>query len=45
LTRYAEITSAFPEYELGEAVFELKMAPKDQEKAMDLYANLTVFLE
>ena len=45
LTRYAEITSAFPEYELGEAVFELKMVPKDQEQAADLYSNLTVFLD
>lgn len=44
LTRYADITSAFPEYELGEAIYELKLVPVDQKKAESLYANITVLL-
>jgi len=44
LTRYADITSAFPDYKLGEATYELKLIPVDQEKADELYANITVLL-
>jgi HlyD family secretion protein len=44
LTHYADITSAFPDYELGEATYELKLIPAVQEKANELYANITVLL-
>jgi len=44
LTSYANITSAFPDYKLGEATYELKLVPVDQEKANALYANITVLL-
>lgn len=43
LTRYADITSAFPDYELGESTYELKIVPEDQ-SANTLYANITVLL-
>jgi HlyD family secretion protein len=45
LTHYADITSAFPEYQLGEATYELKLIPVNQEKANELYANITVLLQ
>lgn len=45
LTHYADITSAFPDYQLGEATYELKLVPTDQEKANELYANITVLLQ
>lgn len=44
LTRYADVTSAFPEYQLGEATYEIKIVPLDQTKANDLYTNITVLL-
>jgi HlyD family secretion protein len=44
LTHYADITTAFPEYQLGESTYELKLIPTDQEKAGKLYANMTVLL-
>ncbi|MFB9053832.1 HlyD family secretion protein [Formosa undariae] len=43
LTHYADITSAFPDYELGEATYELKIVPEGT-TANDLYANITVLL-
>ncbi len=43
LTRYADITSAFPDYELGEATYELKIVPEGT-TANELYANITVLL-
>jgi len=44
LTRYADITSAFPDYQLGESIYELKLIPVDENKANELYANFTVLL-
>ena len=44
LTRYANITSAFPDYELGESTYELKIIPLDPNSANELYANITVLL-
>ena len=44
LTRYADITSAFPDYQLGESIYELKLIPIDENKANELYANFTVLL-
>ncbi len=43
LTRYANITSAFPEYEMGESIYELKALP--QNEVTDLLTNLTVLLK
>lgn len=45
LTNYADVTSAFPDYQLGEATYELKLIPTDQEKADELYSNMTVLLQ
>lgn len=44
LNRYADITSAFPDYQLGESIYELKLVPIDENKANELYANFTVLL-
>lgn len=44
LTQYADITSAFPDYQLGESTYELKLVPVDENKANELYANFTVLL-
>ena len=44
LTRYADITSAFPDYQLGESIYELKLIPVNENKANELYANFTVLL-
>ncbi|GAB1308322.1 biotin/lipoyl-binding protein [Urechidicola sp. KH5] len=45
LSHYADVTTAFPEYELGEAIYELKLIPNDVQKSNELYANLSVILE
>lgn len=45
LTQYANITSAFPDYELSESTYEVKFIPTSQEKANKLHANITVLLE
>mgnify|MGYP003636485764 CR=1 FL=1 len=45
LTRYADITSAFPDYELGESTYEIKVTPNNMEDAEHLYANITVLLQ
>ena len=44
LTRYADITSAFPDYELGESTYEIKIQPNHMKEADHLYANITVLL-
>ena len=44
LNSYADITTAFPDYELGEAIYELKLIPNDIEKSNELYANISVVL-
>lgn len=43
LNSYASLTSVFPEHDLGEAVYELKLVPIQTE--MDLFTNMTVLLE
>lgn len=45
LTRYAQITSAFPEYELGEAIYELKLVPVNNEEVSDWLTNITVIIK
>ncbi|MEN8186298.1 MAG: biotin/lipoyl-binding protein [Bacteroidota bacterium] len=44
LTHYADITSAFPEYQLGESTYELKLVPDNEEDLSSVYTNLTVLL-
>ncbi|MCT4646259.1 MAG: biotin/lipoyl-binding protein [Carboxylicivirga sp.] len=44
LTRYANITSAFPEYKLSESIYELKLQPLKSEDVSGLLSNLSVTL-
>jgi HlyD family secretion protein len=44
LTRYADVTTAYPDYKIEEAVYELKVLPIDQTVAEDLLTNATVTL-
>ncbi|HEX2846351.1 MAG TPA: biotin/lipoyl-binding protein [Chitinophagaceae bacterium] len=45
LTRYADITTAYPDYQLQDAVYEIKVQPKDMNKAKDILVNANVFLK
>jgi HlyD family secretion protein len=45
LTSYADRSTPFPNYELGEAIYEIKLLPVDVEKASKLYANSRVVLK
>ncbi|ADY50793.1 secretion protein HlyD family protein [Pseudopedobacter saltans DSM 12145] len=45
LTRYADITAAYPNYEIEEAIYELKIIPDNMKDADNLLANATVTLE
>jgi HlyD family secretion protein len=45
LARYADRTSSYPNYEIGESVFELKFSPVDSKATENLYNNCTVLLE
>ncbi|MGB0837182.1 MAG: HlyD family secretion protein [Flavobacteriaceae bacterium] len=44
LNHYADITTAFPEYKLGESVYELIISPKKNTNKEDLYVNMTVLM-
>lgn len=44
LAHYADITTAYPDYEMGEAIYEVKIMPKDENAAKELLANATVIL-
>lgn len=44
LTSYANRTTPFPEYELGEALYELKWKPVQTSAVSDLIANQTVLM-
>jgi len=44
LTSYASRTTPFPEYELGEALYELKWKPVQTSSVADLIANQTVLM-
>lgn len=44
LTRYADITAAYPNYDVEEAVYEIKILPDDPKAAEKLLANSTVML-
>lgn len=42
LTKYADITTAFPDYKPEEAVYELKVVPNQQEEVKDLLINANI---
>lgn len=45
LARYADITAAYPDYEIQESVYEIKIVPLQQEEAAGLLANALVLLD
>ncbi|WP_080780731.1 HlyD family secretion protein [Chryseobacterium phocaeense] len=45
LTRYADITTAYPDYQLQDAVYEIKVKPKDMNKAKGILVNANVILK
>ena len=45
LASYADKTSSYANYEMGESIYELKLVPIHPEDVKDLYANITVILE
>ncbi|MBI1780779.1 MAG: biotin attachment protein, partial [Sphingobacteriales bacterium] len=45
LARYADNTSTSPNYELGQATYELKVVAEDNSKAKALFQNSTVLLK
>ena len=45
LGAYANIATAYPDYELQESLFEIKISPIDIEQAKDLFTKTTVTLE
>lgn len=42
LTRYADITAAYPDYDIEQAVYEVKIVPDDLKAAEQLLANATI---
>lgn len=44
LTRYADITAAYPDYNVQEAVYEIKIVPEDLQIAEKLLVNATIVL-
>jgi HlyD family secretion protein len=45
LASYADKTSSYANYEMGESVYELKLVPLNPDDVKGLYANITVILE
>lgn len=45
LTRYADITTAYPDYQIQDAIYEIKVQPKDMSKVKDILVNATVLLK
>jgi HlyD family secretion protein len=45
LTRYADITTAYPDYQLQDAVYEIKVKPTDMNKAKGILVNANVILK
>ncbi|MCF3110042.1 biotin/lipoyl-binding protein [Niabella sp. CC-SYL272] len=45
LTRYADITTAYPDYQLQDAVYEIKVKPTDTTKAQNVLVNANVLLK
>lgn len=44
LAAYASITSSYPDYEMGESVYELRLEPESQAEVDSWYANTTVLI-
>lgn len=44
LTRYADVTTAYPDFQIEDAVYEIKIIPDDLKSAESLLANATVTL-
>lgn len=45
LPRYADITTAYPDYTIDDAIYELKIAPVDQQRSTELLYNATIRLD
>ena len=45
LTRYADITTAYPDYQIQDAVYEVKVLPKDTGKTKEILVNANVILK
>lgn len=45
LTKYADITTAFPNYKMQEAVYEIKVKPQDTKITQDIFVNSNVILK
>ncbi|WP_143310025.1 HlyD family secretion protein [Chitinophaga vietnamensis] len=45
LTRYADITTAYPDFQPQDAVYEIKVQPKDKSKTKDILVNASVILK
>lgn len=45
LTKYADITTAFPDYKMQEAVYEIKVKPNDIKATKDILVNSNVILK
>ena len=44
LTKYADITTAYPDYQLQDAIYEIKVKPDDRNKAKNILVNSNVLL-
>lgn len=45
LPAYANIATAYPDYEIQQSLFEIKVSPKNQEDVKDLFSKTTVILK
>ncbi|MBO9730861.1 MAG: biotin/lipoyl-binding protein [Chitinophaga sp.] len=45
LNRYADISTAFPDYQPQDAIYEIKVQPKDPNKVKDVLVNASVILK
>ena len=45
LSAYADISTAYPDYEMQQALFEIKITPEDPADAEEIISNTTVTLE
>ncbi len=45
LAKYADITTAFPDYEPEEAIYEIKVIPENKQAAKDILVNSNVTLK
>lgn len=45
LAKYANVTTAYPDYQMEEALYEVKITPIDQQKAEQLLNNATIILK